>query len=142
MIKTKAIWKKNNNKKGKLGRIYIPITLALTLLFSQIGACSSDKGDELYAQYNLFCDIVGEEFARFQKNDKSANAKFTLITAINAQVDKKITNKQVKETYTMLRNIGADDPYALLRHDVKSRTGKDFNCDAYKAFIQLNTESK
>lgn len=126
------------NKNGKLGGICLPITLAFTLLFTQIGACSSDKGGDLYAQYGLFCDIVSAEYTKFQKSDKSANAKFALITAISDQVDKKITNKQVKQTYTMLRNIGGDDPYELLRHDVNTRTGKDFSCDAYKSLTQLD----
>jgi len=129
-------------RRDELTKIYIPILLVFTLLFTQLGACSSEKGNDLYAQYNLFCDIVGEEYANYKKSDKSANAKFALITGIDDQVGKKLSNDQVKQTYKMLRDIGGDNPYELLRHDVRSRTGKDFNCEAYKALTQLNIETK
>ncbi|KPJ92113.1 MAG: hypothetical protein AMJ53_10060 [Gammaproteobacteria bacterium SG8_11] len=136
MIKAKL------KRRDKLARVYFLILLAFTLLFTQVGACSSDNGNDLYGQYNLFCDIVDEEYAKYQKSDKSANAKFALITGIDEQVGKRISNDQVKQTYKMLRDIGGDNPYELLRHDVKSRTGKEFKCEAYKALTQLNSETQ
>ncbi len=114
--------------------------LVFVFIFMHITACASDDHSELYAQYKLLCRIIDTEYADFQNSDKSATAKMELMQAIEKKVDKKISSDQVKQTYSMLMNVGGDNPYELLKSDVKSRTGKDFSCDAFKALTQLNTQ--
>jgi hypothetical protein len=136
----------NKAKQEKSARIYFLIALGAVLLFTQISACASDNGHDLFAQYNLLCDIIEVEYAEFEKSDQSTSDKMVLIKAIEEKMDKKISNDQVKKSYSLLLNIGGDDPYELLKHVVKSRTGKDFSCDAFKALTQVtmksNTNSK
>ena len=132
--------KRKDHKNSKPAIKYVPILFVFVFVFMHIAACASDKESELYAQYQLLCSIIDTEYTDFQSSDKSVTAKMELMQAIEKKVGTKISSDQVKQTYLMLVSIGGENPYELLKSDVKSRTGKDFSCDAFKALTQLNIQ--
>jgi hypothetical protein len=106
-------------------------------LFLPVNACSAEQSGALYDQYSLLCDIISEQYSSYRNSDQSDAAKMTLMQDIEKQVNNKITSDQVKRSYSMLIQIAGDDPYKLLQEDVKSRTGKTYTCNAFKALTKL-----
>lgn len=113
-------------------------TALLVLIVFPLPGCSGETdNDTLYKDYVQLCSIIDVEYTEYQKSDKTFNDKVSLYGAIEQKVNGGISSAQVKETYFMLVKMGSEDAYDLLRHDVESRTGREYTCESFKKLTAI-----